>query len=164
MTLKIQVLVTMHRTHPVCWPQSCNLKSSQILFFFFRFSPCILFYLMGSVPAIWFLEIDRLERFTDISSSSNITNAQNEALSTINGVNINNLYITYTRMNRFNIKLENQIFYFLRKLDKSVVSLLLQNIKCISQYWVTLDCIRLPQGIQVDLGPGWLNEIGSWIT
>ena len=67
-------------------------------------------------------------------------------------------------MNRFNIKLENQIFYFLRKLDKSVVSLLLQNIKCISQYWVTLDCIRLPQGIQVDLGPGWLNEIGSWIT
>jgi hypothetical protein len=89
---------------------------------------------MGSVPAIWFLEIDRLERFTDISSSSNITNAQNEALSTINGVNINNLYITYTRMNRFNIKLENQIFYFLRKLDKSVVSLLLQNIKCISQY------------------------------
>lgn len=89
---------------------------------------------MGSVPAIWFLEIDRLERFTDISSSSNITNAQNEALSTINGVNINNLYITYTRMNRFNIKLENQIFYFLRKLDKSVVSCLLQNIKCISQY------------------------------
>lgn len=89
---------------------------------------------MGSVPAIWFLEIDRLERFTDISSSSNITNAQNEALSTINGVNINNLYITYTRMNRFNIKLENQIFYFLRKLDKSEVSLLLQNIKCISQY------------------------------
>jgi len=70
---------------------------------------------MGSVPAIWLLEIDRLERFTDLSSSSNITNAQNEALSTINGVNINNLYIIYTEMNRFNIKLENQIFYFLRK-------------------------------------------------
>ena len=70
---------------------------------------------MGSVPAIWFLEIDRLERFTDISSSSNITNAQNEALSTINGVNINTLYIIHTGMNRFNIKQDNQKLYFLRK-------------------------------------------------
>ena len=82
-----------HNTSGLLTSKLCNLKSSQILLFFFRFSPCILFYLMGSVPAIWFLEIDRLERFTDISSSSNITDAQNEALSTINGVNINNLYI-----------------------------------------------------------------------
>ena len=58
---------------------------------------------MGSVPAIWLLEIDRLERFTDIGSSSNNTNAQNEVLSTINGVNINNVYIIYTEMTRFNI-------------------------------------------------------------
>ncbi|XP_052069782.1 transmembrane protein 26-like [Mytilus californianus] len=52
------------------------------------FSPCILFYLAGTVPAIWILEIDRLEKFTEISASANITNAQNEALSAINGVTL----------------------------------------------------------------------------
>lgn len=52
------------------------------------FCPCFLFYLFGTLPAIWLLEFDRLNRFNEALTSSNLSDVKNEALSSIYGVSI----------------------------------------------------------------------------
>ncbi|XP_061191225.1 transmembrane protein 26-like [Saccostrea echinata] len=51
------------------------------------FCPCFLFYLFSVVPALWLLEIDRVNKYDDLISNDNITDNVQE-LSQIQGVSI----------------------------------------------------------------------------
>lgn len=54
----------------------------------FRICPCFVIYLGGTVPALWFLQIDKLDRYNEAMSGnvSNLTDSLQEALSSIEGV------------------------------------------------------------------------------
>lgn len=53
-----------------------------------RICPCFVIYLGGTVPALWFLQIDKLDRYNAALSAnvSNLTDTLQEALSSIEGV------------------------------------------------------------------------------
>ena len=46
---------------------------TQSSLFCFRFCPCFLFYLISVVPALWLLEIDRVNKYDDLINNDNIT-------------------------------------------------------------------------------------------
>lgn len=52
------------------------------------FCPCFLFYLFSTLPSIWLLELDRLNRYNEAVTSSNLSDVKNEALSSIYGVSL----------------------------------------------------------------------------
>ncbi|XP_033739731.1 transmembrane protein 26-like [Pecten maximus] len=51
------------------------------------FSPCLFIFLVSTVPAIWFLELDRLDRYDSVVNSGNVS-AKQEELSSISGVSV----------------------------------------------------------------------------
>ncbi|XP_069125070.1 transmembrane protein 26-like [Argopecten irradians] len=51
------------------------------------FSPCLFIFLLSTVPGIWFLELDRLERYDSVINSGNVSEKQEE-LSAISGVSV----------------------------------------------------------------------------
>ncbi|XP_062576515.1 transmembrane protein 26-like [Saccostrea cucullata] len=52
--------------------------------------PCFVIYLGGTVPALWFLQIDKLDRYNAAMTTniSNLTDSLQEALSSIDGIQI----------------------------------------------------------------------------
>lgn len=54
-------------------------------FYFSRFCPCFLFYLCGTIPALWLLEMDRIKKYDALNSNENITSEVQE-LTNIEGV------------------------------------------------------------------------------
>ncbi|KAJ8319048.1 LOW QUALITY PROTEIN: hypothetical protein KUTeg_004139 [Tegillarca granosa] len=52
------------------------------------FCPCFLLYLCSTLPSIWILEVDRLDRYDSTIADTNLTAIQEETLSTIKGVTL----------------------------------------------------------------------------